>query len=106
VHASGLDLRLQNEDIGVRLPSCTPIKTFNNRRSNMKRFQKIIGGFQKIINKLDELKAKCDKKAMKIALKVDKLHEKRVGQIREGMLAKTAADNLKDIFPKAPAKKS
>ena len=75
------------------------LETFNSRRNGMKRFQKIIGGFQKIINKLDKLKAKCDKKAMKIALKVDKLHEKRVGQIQEGLLAKTAADNLKDIFP-------
>ena len=66
----------------------------------MKRFQKIIGGFQKVINQLDKLNAKCSKKAMKIALKVDKLHEKRVDQIKEGLLAKTAADNLKSIFPR------
>ena len=65
----------------------------------MKRFKKIIGEFQKIISKLDKLKAKADRKAMKLAAKVNKIHEQRIDQIKEGMLAKTASDNLKEIFP-------
>ena len=80
-------------------PAKRPTLEFHRRKS-MKRFQRIIGGFQKVINKLDKLTKKCNKKAMKIALKVDRLHDKRVAQVQEGLLAKTAADNLKSIFPR------
>ena len=70
----------------------------------MKRFQKIFGGFQEIINRLDKLKSKCDKKASKLSIKADKLLDKRMNQVQEGLLAKTASDNLKSIFPQAPKK--
>ena len=59
----------------------------------MRRFKKIIGSFQKVINKLDKLKAKCDKKARKLSLKADKALDKRIEQVQEGLLAKTAATN-------------
>ena len=65
----------------------------------MKRFKKIIGEFQKIISKLDKLKAKADRKAVKYAAKANKFNTYRIDQIKEGMLAKTASDNLKEIFP-------
>ena len=71
----------------------------------MRKYNKIIGGFQTIINKLDKLTVKCNKKAIKLAAKSAKLQIKREGEIAEGYIAKTASTNLKSIFPKAPAKK-